>query len=368
MTGRAKTAGFAVAHATGDHWGTVAKACLDGIGDAAPKANLGFLYMTEPLRDHLSSALTFLRETTHIARWVGAVVPGLCVDDTEYREGGAMAVMVGRLPKSQVRLIADLEGTLVGPGTMIVHADPHSALIPTIVGDLGRGGRAVAGGLVAPGPGPTQITDQVTQAAASGLLLAPDVPVVTGMSQGCSPIGAAHTVTGAWQNVVMSLDGRPALEVLKDEAGELIARDLRRAAGYIHVAVPVPGGTDHDYLVRNLAGIDTRQGWLAVGERLDEGQKLMFVRRDANGARADLDRMLDGIRRDLDGRPPLAALYIACVARGQYMFGDPGAEIRRVRDALDGAPVIGFFANGEIAGGRLYAYTGVLTVIAGKAP
>ncbi len=368
MKDTAEIGSFAVAHARGDAWGPVAKTCLDAIAEAAAKANFGVLYATEALGDQLPSILTFLRETTRIPHWLGAVAPGLSADDSEYREDGAVAVMVGRLPKGRFSLVPDLEDTGIGPGAVILHANPDSPAVPGLVADLGRDRRIVAGGLISPAFGPNQIADSLISGAASGLLLGPDIAVVSGMSQGCSPIGRPHTVTGAWQNVVMSLDGRPALEVLKDEAGDLIARDLRRAAGYIHVALPVPGGTDHDYLVRSLVGIDTRQGWLAVGERLDEGQKLMFVHRDGNAARADLDRMLDGVRRDLDGRPALAAFHISCIARGHHMFGEMGAETRRVRAALDGVPLIGFFANGEIAGDRLYSYTGVLTVIAGAKP
>jgi len=38
-----------------------------------------------------------------------------------------------------------------------------------------------------------------------------------------------------------------------------------------------------------------------------------------------------------------------------------------VREALGAAPLIGFFAGGEIARHHLYGYTGVLTVFAGVA-
>jgi small ligand-binding sensory domain FIST len=38
-----------------------------------------------------------------------------------------------------------------------------------------------------------------------------------------------------------------------------------------------------------------------------------------------------------------------------------------VHQALGEAPLIGFFAGGEIARHHLYGYTGVLTVIAGAA-
>jgi len=214
---------------------------------------------------------------------------------------------------------------------------------------------------------PSQIADTPTKGL-SGLRLDPGVTVASGLTQGCAPIGPTHAITAAQGTVLMTLDGRPALEVLKEEAGELIARDLRRAAGYIHAALPVEGSFPANYLVRSLIGIDPHQGWLAIGEDLTPGARLLFVRRDANTARADLRRMLADIHTQLDGRPAMAALYIGCTARGAHMFGQEGIEAQMVRDSLDGAPLIGFFANGEIAGAHLYGYTGVLLVLAGERP
>jgi small ligand-binding sensory domain FIST len=67
----------------------------------------------------------------------------------------------------------------------------------------------------------------------------------------------------------------------------------------------------------------------------------------------------------LTGRMKLAprgALYHACVARGRHMFGEDGAEIAILREALGPVPLVGFFANGEICHNRLYGYTGVLSL------
>ena len=369
---------FTVAHATAEHWGVAAKACLDGIAAACPDCNIGFLYVSEGFGDDIASVLTFLRETTRIPHWVGAAVPGIRANDTEYREGGAVAVMVGRLPPNSFRCFAGLEASTIrksnsawlagAPASLaIVHGDPRNPAVLPVVADLAADALVQAGGLVSSAGPPSQIADSLVSGGLSGLLLGPEVTVVTALSQGCAPIGPVHKVTEAWQGVLMGLDGRPALEVLKEEAGELIARDLRRASGYIHIALPAAGGDPHDYQVRTLVGIDPRQGWLAVSERLEVGQPLMFVRRDANGARGDLARMLLEIRSKLDGRKARAAFYFSCVERGRHMFGADGAETALVRRAIDKAPLIGFFANGEIAGGRLYGYTGVLAVIAGDA-
>ncbi|MBX9635085.1 MAG: FIST C-terminal domain-containing protein [Magnetospirillum sp.] len=368
---------FTIAHAQAEHWGLAAKACLEGV--AGVPANMGILYATEAFNQNLSSILTFLRETTHIEHWVGAVAPGICADDREYMNGGALAVMTGMLPEGTFRCFAGLDAATLmgrlgawvataGPCVGLVHADPRGPGLPALLDAVaGDAGFLVGGTVSASGP-PAQVADSVVSGGLSGLLLSAQVPVITGMTQGCTPIGPVHTITEAAEGVVMKLDGRPAVEVLKEEAGELIARDLRRAAGYIHVGLPVAGSDRGEYVVRSLLGIDQRQGWLAVADRLEAGQSLVYVRRDANTAQADMRRMLADITTRLAGRPVRAAQYTSCVARGRHMFGTDGAELAMIRQALGPVPLVGFFANGEICGDRLYGYTGVLTLILGDGP
>ena len=365
---------FTLAHAAAPHWGAAAKSCLEGIAAAAPESNIGFLYVTETWADDIASVLTFLRETTRIPHWVGAAAPGLIAGESEYRDGGAVAVMVGRLETTSFRCFAGLEASTIRKGNAawlgerpanlaIVHADPRNPAVPPVLAELSGALGPQIGGLVSSAGPPSQIADSLVSGGLSGLLLGRETEIVTGLTQGCSPIGPVHRVTDAWQGVLMGLDGRPALDVLKEEAGELIARDPRRAAGYIHLALPAENGDPHDYRVRSLVGLDPRQGWLAVGEQLELGQALMLVRRDPNAAHTDLARMLLGVRARLAGRKVLAAIYVACVARGRHMFGEDGAEAALVRGALGGAPLIGFFANGEISDGRLFGYSGVLAAI-----
>ena len=45
------------------------------------------------------------------------------------------------------------------------------------------------------------------------------------------------------------------------------------------------------------------------------------------------------------------------------MFGSDVEEMAVIQDRLGDVPLVGFYANGEIANSRLYSYTGVLTLI-----
>src|SRR5262249_26560253 len=157
------------------------------------------------------------------------------------------------------------------------------------------------------------------------------------------------------------IDGRAALDVLKEDVGEVLARRLERVAGVIHVAFPVTGSDTGDYLVRNLVGLDPQRGWIAGGELVGPGRAMRFLLRDREAAGADLARMLGQLRRRMT-EPPRAGLYFSCIARGPNLFGPDSQELAILRRELGAFPLVGMFCNGEISNARLYGYTAVLTL------
>lgn len=362
--------------ADGD-WSLLTNRCLDGLGGRDGGGTLGLLYVTAELAADLPSILTFLRDSTGVPHWSGAVGGGVCATGVEAFGKPAISVMVCDLPQDDFRVLPTVTAAddpalaALGPWLAeraprfaIVHADPTSAGVPGLIPDLARAtGCFFVGGISFGGAdGAGQIAETVTGGGVSGVLFAGDFNVATGLTQGCSPLGPPHRVTKAAEHVIAGLDDRLALDVFKDEIGEVLARDLSRIGGYVHAAVPIPGSDTGDYLVRNLLGIDAAKGWLAVGGSFVPGDQIMFVRRDPASAITDLRVMVER----LVGRvveAPRAAIYHSCVARGPNQFGPEPVEMATIRDALGDIPLVGFFGNGEISHDRLYSYTGILTLL-----
>jgi len=369
---------FKAASAAGADWRVVAEQCLAELDCEPASASLGLLYITEPLAPYLDRLLEQLRARTGVSDWVGTVGSGICRTGIEIYDEPAAAVMLAALPENSFRLIPAGLDALAEMLTVnrdwiaehqarfgIVHGDPRNNHIPQIIESLSLelDPGFLVGGLTSASDGnhQIQIAGGLCENGLSGVLFSAEVPVISGLTQGCTPLGQKHTITRCQRNILVELNGRPALEVFREDIGEILSRDLSKVAGYIFAGLPVPGSDTGDYLVRNLVGIDPQQKLVAIGELVEEGDTIMFCRRDGDSAREDMRRML----RDLGKRARgsiRGGVYYTCLGRGRYQFGENSEELRMIQEKLSDFPLVGFFANGEISHNRLYGYTGVLTL------
>jgi small ligand-binding sensory domain FIST len=366
---------FKVAHAPAEDWAHAVQACTDRLGDLDPTCNLGFVYITDHFAENVSSIVHYLKDRTRIHRWVGSVGIGICATGVGYFDQPALAVMVASFPEDAFcvfpAISEDIDQlsdehrawiTRASPSFGIVHGDPDNPKTPRLIEELAAHTSGfLVGGLTSSRSAHHQIAGRMTGGGLSGILFAPDVAVQTGLSQGCIPVGPSRLISDSIDNVLIGLDGRRALDVFKEDIGELLAKDLSRVAGYIHAALPLPGCDTGDYMVRSLIGIDPVHGWLGIGDKVEPGGRIIFVKRDPVSARDDLETMLDKLKNRMKA-PARGGLYFSCVARGPGMFGTPDQEMAIIRDRLGDIPLIGLYCGGEISNGRLYGYTGVLAL------
>lgn len=366
---------FKVAHAAADDWAHVAQACADGLAGAPVDRNIGFLYVGDRLAEDVGSILAYLRQKTGVEQWVGSVGIGVLADDAVYVDRPAAVAMVGSVPDAGFRIFPSIargvddlspehrawieeQPLLVG----LVHADPQNERAPALISNMAeRTSGFLVGGLTSSRGAHHQVAGRVTGGGLSGVLFTPDVGLQTALTQGCVPIGDSHIVSDCVDNVVIGLDGRRALDVFKEDIGPALAGDLNGIAGRIHAALPLPGSDTGDYMVRNLIALDPMHGWLAIGSGVQAGDRLMFVRQDADAARENLAAMLAGLQRRLSA-PPRGGVYFSCVARAPGVPGGLDDELATIRERLGPFPVVGMYCSGEISNGRLYGYTGVLAL------
>jgi len=421
---------FPSGHATHPQWRMAAGLVLAQLRaqmtlpDHASDPTLGLLYITDHYAAEAQEILDHLAaELPEVTDWAGTVAAGIVANNAEYIDEPAMSVLLAALPADQYRVFSGVAPLAPASGqgpngrfrphTALVHADGETPDLPELLAEVaGRTDTGyLFGGLSSGRTGALQFAvggngnlrgqgaaGGVFRGGLSGVALGPGVRVVSRVTQGCQAIAPERSITEADGNLILSLDGEPALDVLLADLDVSLEDDPERAIDTVRATLAglsSPGAdgsrrTRHlgaDVRVRHIIGLDPNRRGIAIADQAEAGMHLAFVRRNAQAARADLMRICAEIREELEpqeqslavaravaatdaeaaphpARRIAGAVYVSCLGRGGPHFGAPNAELQIVRHALGDVPLTGFFAGGEIARHHLYGYTGVLTVFA----
>lgn len=370
-------ANYLAAAASHENWQQAAASILQQLGTPSAAHRLGLVYVSSHFASQLSDIEIFLRQTTGVPHWAGTTGHGVIGPEAEFYDQPSMAVMLLPLPEGSFHMLAGIHEDTdpaittaaswlqnVDVPLILCHADPSNNVLPGLLEDLAlETSGFLVGGLSATMGAGSQVAGQIEGTGISGVMFSDRlVPVATGLTQGCTPISDIHQVTEAVENVVISLNGRPALDVFKEDIGDLLAHNLERVNGYIYAALPLTGRDRADYMVRNITGIDRENQVLAIGSNINPGDSLIFCRRDHDSAVEDMQRLLQDLDNRRQGKPVKAGIYVNCAGRGPNQFGPGSQELNFIRETLGEFPLVGFYANGEISRDKLYGYTGVLTL------
>jgi small ligand-binding sensory domain FIST len=372
---------FRAAQAAGSDWRELVAQISQRLEVAAHGDNIGLLYATDYLARHLGEILTELRHRTGIVDWVGTVGIGIGAKLAGEAAIGhfdcpALVAMVGRLPPDSFRVFEPVHGSFdafrrqygdwlsqAHPLLGVVHGDPRNPLAPSIVADLAAAtGSFLVGGMTSSRAGNfPQVARRVVEGGFSGVLFGAGVGAATGLAQSCAPIGPPHRITGAAGNLLMEVDGRPALALLKEELAPAAEASLERIGWDCFVGLedaPVVGSS---LMAHGIIGIDPDRGLVALDRMVEVGSTMAFMRLSREAAEADLRAMLGRVTGTTPQKAK-GAVYFSCVHRGPPLFGSAEREFAIIGDCLGAVPVIGFFGSGEVCHNRIHAFTGVLAV------
>ena len=237
---------------------------------------------------------------------------------------------------------------------------------PLVVGGMASGGASA-------GESVLFRDHDVLNDGAVGVAFPPAVMVRTMVSQGCRPFGAPLVVTGARDNFVLELGGRPPLDRLQEALESLAAPDRELATGGLHVGRAIDEyKSEHgqgDFVVRGVLGVDPSNGAIAVGDRVAVGEMIRFHVRDAATADEELRSLLQLAVEELP-RPAAGALLFTCTGRGTRLFGEPDHDAAVVSSYLGDAALAGGFCAGEfgpVAGRNfLHGFTASLAIFADR--
>lgn len=404
------TSQFASCAAHGEDWREAAKTVLEQLeetNEADPAFNFGFLFISDTLAEDAESILNLFKSVLNIEHWVGGIGIGICGSGESFIDKPAISAMIGHFDDADFKIFPPInlepeksEEVLKpwldqnDPMLVVAMGDPMSdedpAMILNNLETLCNG--FMVGGLTSSRQTHAQFAGELYQDGVCGAVFSTAIPVASTLSQGCTVIGDMHTITKCDGHDVMELDERPAMEVFEDDLRSMVIKKIDldpdtvqvdKAAlddpknlpeefhslieGEVHAAFPVSESDGNDYLVRNIIGIDNDSGAMTISQHVSNGDRVMFVHRDHKSVYEDLSaRLMDlrkRVQKDTGDFAPKGALYISCVARAFNEFdGDNENEMQLIRDVIGDIPMTGFYAGGEINKGRLYGYTGILTL------
>jgi small ligand-binding sensory domain FIST len=175
------------------------------------------------------------------------------------------------------------------------------------------------------------------------------------------------------RNIIISMTSKeadatpqPPLNLLRDLIASLREKDRELAQHSLFIGIARdefkmqlrPG----DFLIRNLLGVDPRQGAIALGDQVRPGQRVQFHLRDAETSALDLELLLQAFPQEKPASSDiLGALIFSCLGRGENLYEKPDFDSGLFQRYFANVPLAGFFGNGEIGpvGGRtfLHGYT-----------
>ena len=333
--------------------------------------DLVLVYFSAALASGAETIAVTLRRLLPATTLAGVSARGVVTRSREVEQGAALAVVAARLPGVDVRPFLMLHEAWRDPVTdaaafdqlapgargaelVLFSADPYSLDVERVLGLFNEHvpGVRVVGGLASAGGRPRGnvlfLNDWVSAEGGFAIALHGAIRADVVVSQGCAPIGPPLEVTAAEQNLILQLDGQPAIERAEQVLRELPEAERARLEQGLYVGRPARGDASGrgDWLIRNLLGADRERGALAVGDRVRAREKVRLHVRDARAAAADLGMLL--APQEFDS-PAHGVLLFACNGRGRMLYGEADRDITQVQDALHGpVPAAGMFCAGEI--------------------
>jgi len=201
--------------------------------------------------------------------------------------------------------------------------------------------------------------------AAVALVLPRELHPSLGMTQGCQALGDPLTITAAEGNLILEIDGRPAVEAYERTLSDPRHPGLRQMTPHLLAGIGELGSAGRsNYVVRPFAVAEDGGAALAVAEPVRAGQTICFTLRDAIGARDDMKAMLDEQAEARGADTPKFGFYFNCAGRGSALYGQPGLDPELIRRRFGTLSLAGIESSFEIAPTfgrpRIHMFTGVL--------
>lgn len=212
----------------------------------------------------------------------------------------------------------------------------------------------VMGGMAGDGFGFSKTVQLFNETISDGLVIAVglygnSLVTATGVGRGWKPYGPPRKVTKSEKNVVIELDGKPALPLYRMYIGEHSAKGLPGSGLNFPFAIIEEGRRDIEK-IRTVLSIDNANNSLTFAGNVDEGDTVRFCQ-------ANHDRLVEGagdaahLIADITNTDQAGlAICVSCVGRKGVMADLVADEVKLVQQILGAQTAIaGFYSYGEFS-------------------
>ncbi len=151
------------------------------------------------------------------------------------------------------------------------------------------------------------IGDEVLSDSVVAVLFSGPGRFVHAVNHGCVPIGAERKVTRSEGNIIWEIDGKPALDVMREYIDIEKDGDWRKAIVNLAIGFKAPGdfaSTYDEYLIRFVPQKDDDKKWIGLPTTVEQGTSIWMTRRDYEKISDGLDRTAKQLNASLPrGRP-----------------------------------------------------------------
>jgi small ligand-binding sensory domain FIST len=365
-------------------------------------ADLGLVFISSAFMSEYTRLLPLLAEKLSVPILIGCSAGGVIgrkqTGKTEEIEAEpALSLTLAHLPGVKIRpfhiLAEELPDSDSSPNAWIDLVGVPPLPVPQFIlfsspfgsatNDLLQGldfaypGSVVVGGQASSGfmnsPVGLFCNDKLCREGTVGIALTGNIVLDTIVSQGCRPIGQPLQVTKAERNIILELDEKVPLMVLRNLISSLSEEDRTLAQHSLFVGLAMDEFRMNlhsgDFLIRNILGVDPKAGAIAISDRIRAGQRLQFHLREAAASAQDLEILLQEYQNENENTSqpsPVGALMFTCLGRGIGLYGQPNFDSQLFSRYLHDIPLGGCFCGGEIGpvSGRtfLHGYTSVFAI------
>jgi small ligand-binding sensory domain FIST len=356
-----------IAQATGvgvGAWREALDGAIAGAG-AVEAADITFLFAHSSFAPHFGEIAATANEKLGAKHVIGCAGQGLIATGREIEHEPAIVVMSVRVPNgtfTPIRLEAGRPALPIdrpdGVTAWLLFGDPYTLDGESTLERFNEAypGLPVIGGMASANEGPRNTAVFLDGIAypdgAVAIAIGGDAGIHITVSQGCLPIGQPWIITSVRDNLIETIAGRPAVEMLTDTLRGLDEETRRRAQANLLVGLAMDEYRDQhgmgDFLIRNLLGYEKETGALAISALPQSGQTVQFQYRDARAAGEHLRQQLLTLRERMGGAKASAALLCSCNGRGSQLFGPIDHDPTAIAEAFGDIPVAGLFCAGEI--------------------